>query len=219
MTILINQSEIKTLIENELITNVNLKSEHPNDPIVVRNIPDGWKCIGSGNYAAVFMHHSEPNVVVKVYGKDLHGLEKEVQVYKQLGEHPAYSKLILYGEKYLVLKRLAGITLYDAVAKGERIPESVIKDINIALKYARNRGLNPYDVHGKNVMMKDGRGYVVDISDFYKKGKDDKWDDLVKAYYKLYKKTLYKVPIKVPLKLLDFTRHSYRFYKKFKRMI
>ncbi|PEL07682.1 serine/threonine protein kinase [Bacillus sp. AFS017336] len=219
MTILINQSVIKTLIENELITNVNLKSEHPNDPIVVRNIPDGWKCIGSGNYAAVFMHHSEPNVVVKVYGKDLHGLEKEVQVYKQLGEHPAYSKLILNGEKYLVLKRLAGITLYDAVAKGERIPESVIKDINIALKYAKNRGLNPYDVHGKNVMMKDGRGYVVDISDFYKKGKDDKWDDLVKAYYKLYKKTLYKVPIKVPLKLLDFTRHSYRFYKKFKRMI
>ena len=156
MSILTNQSEFKVLIENELITNVILKSEHPNDPIVVRNIPVGWKCIGSGNYAAVFIHQSEPNVVVKVYGKEIDGLEKEVQVYKQLGEHPAYSKLIQFGEKYLVLKRLEGVTLYNALANGERIPESVIKDINNALKYAISRDLNPYDVHGKNVMMKDG---------------------------------------------------------------
>ncbi|MES9684455.1 serine/threonine protein kinase [Gottfriedia acidiceleris] len=219
MSILTNQSDFKILIENELIPNVSLKSERPNDPIVVKDIPEGWKCIGSGNYAAVFIHHSETNVVVKVYGKDLDGLEKEVQVYKQLGEHPAYSKLIQFGVTYLVLKRLEGITLYNALANGVRIPESVIKDVNIALKYAISRGLNPYDVHGKNVMMKDGRGYVVDISDFYKKGKDEKWEDLVKAYYKLYKKTLYKVPIKIPLKFLDFTRHSYRFYKKLKRKL
>ena len=67
-------------------------------------------------------------------------------------------------------------------------------------------------------MMKDGRGFVVDVSDFYKKGKDEKWDDLVKAYYKFYKKTLYRFPVKVPNKVMDFVRHSYRFYKKTKKV-
>ena len=62
--------------------------------------------------------------------------------------------------------------MYDAVQRGIKIPEQVIKDVNKALDYARSQGLNPYDVHGKNVMMKDGRGYVVDISDFYKEGID-----------------------------------------------
>lgn len=41
-------------------------------------------------------------------------------------------------------------------------------------------------MYGKNVMMKDGRGYVVDIFDFYKEGFDKKWIDFVKVYYIFY---------------------------------
>ncbi len=205
------------LIEQELIPSISLESKKPHDPIVVDNTPKGWTCIGTGNYAAVFVHVSEPNLVVKVVVRESEGLEKEANVYKRLGDHPAYSKLIHSGLNYLVLKRIEGITLYDALAKGVRIPENVINDINKALEYAMNRGLNPIDVHGKNVMMKDGRGYVVDVSDFYKVGKDEKWNDLVKAYYGIYIKTLYKYPIKIPFIFLDLLRHSYRFYKKTKR--
>ena len=35
----------------------------------------------------------------------------------------------------------------------------------------REQGLTPCDVHGKNVMMEKGRGYVVDVSDFLKQKK------------------------------------------------
>ncbi|SFC50632.1 serine/threonine protein kinase [Bacillus sp. OV322] len=202
------------IVENELLGQVKIERIKPHDPLIVKNIPLGWKCIGTGNYAAVFVHKSEPKLVVKVVLDDSSALEKEARVYQQLGEHPAYSKLIHKGGRYLILKRLEGITLYDAIIKGIRIPERVIKDINEALVYAVKRGLNPYDVHGKNVMMKHGRGYVVDISDFHKKGKDEKWNDLVKAYYKFYIKTLYRMPVKIPSIVLDFVRHSYRIYKK-----
>lgn len=212
-----SKEEFFETIEKELINNISLQCKNPHDPILVNNTPKGWKCIGAGNYAAVFVHKSEPDLVVKVAGKNIEALEKEANVYKQLGDHPAYSKLIHKGPNYLVLKRVEGITLYNAVAKGIRIPETVIQDINYALEYAIERGLNPFDVHGKNVMMKDGKGYVVDVSDFYKEGKDEKWNDLVRAYYKIYKKTLYKYPVKIPLKLLDFLRHVYRFYRGVKR--
>ncbi|MCU9613072.1 serine/threonine protein kinase [Caldibacillus lycopersici] len=214
-----NMASFSKLIENQLMKSITLQSRNPHDPIEVDDIPKGWECIGVGNYAAVFVHESAPDLVVKVIARDRAGLEKEAQVYKQLGDHPAYSKLLHQGADYLVLQRLAGITLYEAVAKGIRIPETVIKDVNQALAYARKRGLNPYDVHGKNVMMKNGKGYVVDVSDFYKEGKDEKWNDLVKAYYLFYKKTLYKYPIKVPLKILDFVRHSYRLYKRLRRRL
>lgn len=211
-----HKEEFVKMIEKELIHHISLESKNVHDPIIVHNIPTGWTCIGTGNYAAVFVHKSEHDFVVKVAAIDDQALKKEANVYRQLGDHQAYSRLIHQGPTYLVLKRLEGITLYDAVARGIRIPETVIQDINHALEYAIERGLNPYDVHGRNVMMKDGKGYVVDVSDFYKEGKDEKWNDLVKAYYKIYKKTLYKYSVPIPLKLLDFIRHSYRLYRRIK---
>ncbi|GER71209.1 serine/threonine protein kinase [Weizmannia acidilactici] len=211
--------QFRKMVEEELLKHIMLESKNPHDPIIAKYVPDGWSCIGTGNYAAVFSHPSQPDWVVKVMRKNAGLLEKEAEVYNRLGDHPAYSKCIYQGKNYLVLKKLKGITLYDAIAKGIRIPESVIKDINEALEYAKQKGLNPYDVHAKNVMMKDGKGYVVDVSDFYKKGKDDKWDDFVKAYYKIYLKTLYKFQLKIPYKVLDLIRHSYRLYKNIKRSV
>ncbi|WP_379967951.1 serine/threonine protein kinase [Ectobacillus sp. sgz5001026] len=212
-----NEREDYTELIERLLRDVVIVSEDPYEPIQVKRLPHHWTCIGAGNYAAVFQHESYPDWVVKVYGRDYEGIEKEVKVYERLGEHPAYSQLILYGKTYLVLKRLGGITLYDAFHKGIYIPERVILDVNEALDYARARGLNPFDVHGKNVMMKDGHGYVIDVSDFYKQGIDTKWKDLVKAYYAIYIPIFSKFRIRIPYFVLDFVRHSYRTYKKWKK--
>jgi hypothetical protein len=213
------ETEFITLVEETLLKGLDIKSEYPHDPIRVKKAPWEWKCIGTGNYAAVFVHKQYKDWVVKVYARDIEGLAKEAEVYEKLGVHPAYSVLVHKGSYYLVLQRLKGITLYDAFHKGIRIPESVIRDINAALDYARERGLNPYDVHGKNVMMKDGKGYVVDVSDFYKTGEDTKWRDLVKAYYKIYIPFLYKHPVRVPYALLDVVRHAYRIYKRLRKFM
>lgn len=210
------KKEFIHLIENELLKKVVLESNHTHNPIVVKNTPPKWKCVGVGNYAAVFTHETEPNLVVKINVVDVENLKKEAEIYRRIKKHPAYSYLVYQGANYLVLKKLEGITLYNALARGIRIPESVIDDIKRALDYARSCGLNPYDIHGKNIMMKDGRGFVVDVSDFYKEGKDEKWEDLLKAYERIYKKLLYKYPLKIPFKALDFIRHAYRFYKTIK---
>jgi hypothetical protein len=205
------------LIGNELLPNIKLSIENPFDPIIVKNQSSTWKTIGSGNYAGVFSHDSNPNWVVKVYGRKPEDLKKEVAVYHQLGNHQSFSSLIDYGDNYLILKRIEGITLFDAVIKGIRIPESVIKDVDNGIAYARSVGLNPYDVHGKNVVMCNGRGYIVDVSDFYKEGRCHKWEDLKKAYYQVYLPFIYKFHPPIPFFMVDSVRKGYRFYRKMKK--
>jgi hypothetical protein len=94
-----------------------------------------------------------------------------------------------------------------------RIPPKVIKDIDYALDYARTRRLYPHDVHGKNVMMFEGRGLVVDISDFLQQEKCSKWDDLKRAYYLIYLPIFYTLRLRVPYALLNTVRKTYRFIR------
>jgi len=205
------------LIVEDLLPFLELTSENPYNPIIVRNGSDSWETIGTGNYAGVFAHPSNPNRVVKVYGRNPDELKKEIEVYKKIGPHKSFSSLIASGNGYLVLKRINGITLFDAIVKGISIPKSVIKDIDKACEYAKSVGLNPFDVHGKNVVMDKGRGYIVDVSDFYKKGYCPKWDDFKKAYYKIYRPFLLKYHPPIPFFIVDGIRKGYRWYRKLKK--
>ncbi|WP_035321818.1 serine/threonine protein kinase [Peribacillus kribbensis] len=212
-------SEFKSFIEGSLLPNIQLKTVSPVEPIIVENHTEEWKLLGKGNYAAVFTHPAMPDWVVKIYGRNPEGLQKEIFVYEKLGSHKAYSRLGGYGRSYLILKRIEGITLFHAMVKGIPIPVSVIHDIDSALQYARDRGLNPFDVHGKNVVMNKNRGYIVDISDFYKSGYCSKWDDLKKAYYWIYRPLILKWHPPFPFRAVDSIRTLYRLYRKLRKRI
>ncbi|WP_194201633.1 serine/threonine protein kinase [Metabacillus mangrovi] len=199
-------------IVQDLIKKVKVKSINPLDPVHVSNIPGDWRLIGCGNYAAVFEHPGFSGKIVKLYAENRKGAEKEKQVYRLLGDHPAYSVLYEAGERHLILKKLEGLTLYEALRKGKYIPERVIKDVDTALQYAIRIGLNPTDVHGKNVMMKDGRGYVIDVSDFLEDFNCPRWRDFKKAYYRLYLPLSRYRKLKVPRWILERIRKGYQKY-------
>jgi hypothetical protein len=162
----------------------------------------------------VFCHPDFPDQVVKIYAPGRPGWEEEVQVYRRLGSHPAFSQLLHAEDQFLVLKRLNGITLYNSMHLGVPIPKQVIKDIDAALVYARQRGLFPHDVHGRNVMMQDGRGLVVDVSDFLHRETCSAWEDLKKAYYWLYRPLLCPLRLRVPYFMLDLVRLIYRLWRR-----
>lgn len=209
----------RRLIEKELLPNIKLIVESPFDPIKVMKRSNKWKTIGTGNYAAVFVHDTYPDWVVKVYGKNHQAIKEEITVYEKLGNHEAYSCLYAHGETYLVLKRLKGITLFNAVIEGIPIHESVILDIEKAIEYAKSVGLNPYDVHGKNIIMNGDMGFIVDVSDFYKNGYCSKWHDLKKAYQIIYQPFLYRYSPPVPFFVMESIRKGYRTYKKWKSIM
>lgn len=205
------------LMEQTLLSDLALNSIDGANPVHVDVTPEGWGLLGAGNYAAVFMHGSFPEFAVKVYAPGREGWESECEVYRLIGEHPAYSMCYHAGDYnghyYLILKRLNGKTLYRCIIDGEAIPKKVIEDIDEALSYARTRGLHPHDVHGKNVMVKEGRGIVLDISDFLKEEPCQMWDDLKKAYHHIYMPFLSRKPMPVPEWVLNGVRKGYRWIR------
>ena len=216
-----DESQLSRVIEcirTELLPKLRIESIDPHDPVKVHHLPNPWQLIGAGNYAVVVDHPDHPNLVVKIYAPDRPGFEEEVEVYRRLGSHPAFSECFYASDGFLVLKRLHGVTLYDCIHRGVPIPEQVIQDIDQALDYARGRRLYPHDVHGRNVMMHQGRGLVVDISDFLHDDTCNKWNNLKKAYYWLYRPLLSPLKLRVPYFALDGVRKSYRLFSKQKRL-
>jgi hypothetical protein len=207
------KTELIHKIEGELLPQLKIESVEPHDPIVVHFCPQPWQLVGRGNYAAVFFHPTYPHQVVKIYASGREGFAEEVEVYQRLGKHPAYSQCYYSAEPFLVLKRLYGVTLYDCMMNGYRIPKQVILDIDQALEYAIGRGLHPHDVHGRNVMMHNGRGLVVDISDFLHSDPCHAWEHLKISYYWLYRPLISPLNLKIPPSLLDTIRHSYRRFR------
>ncbi|MBF2063887.1 MAG: serine/threonine protein kinase [Calothrix sp. C42_A2020_038] len=208
-----NKLDLKDLIENiyqQLLSQVKIESINPHDPVQVNYFPQPWRLLGTGNYAAVFCHPDYPDQVVKIYAPGRPGYEEEVEVYSRIGEHPAFSKCYYAEPNFLVLKRLYGNNLYDCIQRGMRIPEQVIHDVDNALEYARQRGLYPHDIHARNVMMYEGRGFVVDISDFLHQESCSKWNNFKRAYYWLYRPILCPLGLRVPYFILDIIRKVYR---------
>jgi len=201
-------------IHQELLPELQIESLTPHNPVVVHQVPAPWRLLGTGNYAAVLYHPSYPDQVVKIYAPGRPGIVEELEVYCRLGPHPAFSKCLHAEETFLVLERLYGVTLYDCMHMGLPIPKQVIKDIDQALDYARGCGLHPHDVHGRNVMMCEGRGLVVDVSDFLHQGPCLAWDDLKKAYYWLYLPFFCPLRLRLPYFFLDVIRGAYRLYRR-----
>jgi hypothetical protein len=204
-------SQLLHCVSQELLTQIQIESDLTNNPVIVDRLPTPWQLLGAGNYAAVFAHPDYPQQVVKVYARGLAGCEEETEVYRRLGAHPAFSECLYAGANFLVLKRLYGTTLYDSVQQGLSIPDRVIQDIDLALDYARTQGLNPFDVHGRNVMMSGDKGFVVDVSDFLHPGSCHKWDHLKQAYYLLYRPIIRPLKLRVSYPLLNVVRKSYRY--------
>ncbi|MBN3525318.1 serine/threonine protein kinase [Paenibacillus apiarius] len=201
-------------VELTLLPELDIRSHNGNDPVEVKAVPDGWAVMGNGNYAVVFAHADFPNMVVKVYADGRPGLEDEAEVYRRLGRHPSFSECYYVGAAYLIMKRMPGYTLYDCLLEGIPIPPSVIRDVDEALAYAIKKGMSPRDIHGKNVMNDNGKGYVVDVSDFLLRGSDGIWEDFKRAYHWLYKPVLLRWNLPVPARLLEWCRKGYRFYRR-----
>ena len=201
------------LVKN-LAQGVKIESINPHNPVRVADTPPPWELLGMGNYAAVFTHSDHPDIVVKIYASGRSGWVEELEVYNRLGYHPSFSQCLHAEDNWLILKRLYGLTLYDCMHLGLKIPQQVIQDIDLALEYARSKGLTPHDVHGRNVMMSEGKGLVVDISDFLDSSPCRAWQDLQTAYYWLYRPLFSWHRLSIPYWFLDGVRSLYRYYRR-----
>jgi hypothetical protein len=55
-----------------------------------------------------------------------------------------------------------------------------------AREFAFGKGLNPRDIHLKNILLLEGRAKIIDVSEYMKPGNDKRWEYLKEGYRAYY---------------------------------
>jgi hypothetical protein len=169
------------------ISKITVFSNPNNEPVTISGDADDLKCIGVGTDAAVFQSLYAPAYAFKIYAKDkVTKVKVEANVYHILGDSPFFSTCFASYDEYLVLSYEEGKTLFDCILQGIHIPEQVVNDVEDAREYVRNKGLNPRDIHLKNILLQNGRAKILDVSEYTLPGNDFRWEHLKKGYEQYY---------------------------------
>lgn len=189
------------------ISKVTVLSNLNNEPVTILTIPGDLKCIGKGTDAAVFQSLALPKYAFKIFSKEkLNKVAIEANVYRILGSSPYFSTCYASYKNFLVLSYEEGITLYDCILRGIHIPKQVINDVEEARIYVKSKGLNPRDIHLKNILLQNGRAKIIDVSEYVNPGNDFRWEHLKQAYEQYYH-LIDRNP--VPLWLVETVRKLY----------
>ncbi|MYL35629.1 serine/threonine protein kinase [Pontibacillus yanchengensis] len=214
------------------LSQITVSSNDNNEPVTIQSVPEDIKCIGIGTDAAVFQSVDEPLYAYKLYARDkVSKLKVEEEIYKRLGNSNFFSWCYDSYDNLLVLQYEEGLTLFDCLLQGIHIPKQVVNDVEEAREYVREKGLNPRDIHLKNILLQNGRAKIIDVSEYVQPGDDFRWNHLKRAYEEYYhlvdekcvpfwvvetvrkwynqskKTTSFEEFMKVVLKLTTFTKH------------
>ncbi|MBH0229699.1 serine/threonine protein kinase [Halobacillus yeomjeoni] len=169
------------------LSQVTVHSSPNNGPVTIQGHPEGLRCIGVGTDAAVFQYLEAPLYAFKIFAEDKRSkVEIETNIYRKLGNSTYFPNFYASTPEYLVLSYEEGITLFDCVLQGVHIPCQVVDDVEEARDYVREIGLNPRDIHLKNILLQNGRAKIIDVSEYAKPGNDFRWEHLRKGYERHY---------------------------------
>lgn len=165
--------------------------------------------IGAGRSAFVFKIHSTDKVIKVFFPQFTKVAKEEAEIYKVLSDTPYYPNLYDSGCNYLVIDYVKGNTLFSCLEKGLPITKENIKEIDHALKLARSKGLNPSDVHLRNIFLTpSGSIKMIDVARYRQTKKCSQWNDLKTAFFKLYSHRV--CPKKFPALLLNIIALLYK---------
>ncbi|XEC94735.1 serine/threonine protein kinase [Paenibacillus tarimensis] len=199
-------------LAEDALKQIEVRGNNKNELVEIMASADGLQCIGIGTDAAVFRYDRTPDYAYKVYSHEA-AVKKEIEenVYRRLNGVGYFPRYYGKGDNYIVLSLEQGVTLYDCLIRGIAIPRKAILDVEEAREYARLQGLNPRDIHLKNVLLQNGRGKVIDVSEYVMEGNDRRWEHLLWAYNHIYPLI---EGVKIPAWLLEFTKTGYNWIQK-----
>lgn len=157
----------------------------------IEYLPEELDWIGTGRSAYVFRIRDTDRVIKKFYPSLRPLAELEGSIYEQLSTFSTYAKMFAYGSDYIVLEYIEGQTLFECLVSGTYIPESVLTTVDAALADARAVGLNPSDIHLRNILLTANGTRIIDVARFRQTEPCTQWDDLKKAYHYVYAKPFF----------------------------
>ncbi|MBD1370910.1 serine/threonine protein kinase [Hazenella sp. IB182357] len=191
----------------EKLKEIRFRVNPKNQLVTIHAIPTEFNLIGFGTDAVVVQPNRAKQLVYKLFANENTQIKRrEAEVYRKLKLSPYFPKFHKEGDNYLVLSYEAGLTLYQCLELGVDIPITLIEDVTAAIDYAKKQGLNPRDIHLKNVILQNGRGKIIDVSEYSQKGNDYRWEHLVEGYHQYYSLIRGK---KVPKWLIERVKKKY----------
>lgn len=192
---------------DRMLEEIYVQEQENNELVTVEKIPDEFHIVGIGTDAVVVQHKNDLERVFKVYAPSrIAKKELEFQVYQRLNNSPYFAKCYFKGINYLCLSYEQGPTLYECLELGIEIPELVVVDVELARAHARKVGLNPRDIHLKNVLLQNGHAKLIDVSEYVLPGDDQRWDHLVQGYRQFYSLIRGR---KIPSWIINLVKKSY----------
>ncbi len=170
---------------------------------------DSLKLIGTGRSAFVF-RISNSSKAIKVFFPDFTYIAKEeAEIYKVLQDIPFFPTIFDSGLNYIVMDYIDGRTLFECVNQGIPITTNHIKEIDEALLLASSKGLNPSDIHLRNIFITSNNDIkLIDVARFRQTKNCTQWSDLKSAYLLYYKKRLF--PKKIPATIMNTVAFIYK---------
>jgi predicted Ser/Thr protein kinase len=171
------------------------------------------KLIGKGRSAFVFRIGSSGKAMKVFFEPFLDIAKEEAAIYKILQGHSNFPTLYEAGPNYLVIDFIEGETLFQCLNKGIRVSKANIEEVQMALNGAKDKGLNPSDIHLRNIILTtEGEIKLIDVARFRQIKNCTQWDDIKAAFYKYYSKRFF--PKRYPKLFLNIIAELYK-----KRMV
>lgn len=174
--------------------------------------PDDLELTGKGRSAYVFKLTEEGGreMALKVFFPEFKNIAaREAEIYKKLSDSNYYPDIYETGPSYILMEYIKGYTFYECLNKGIRIDDDMICEVDRALNDARRKGLNPSDIHLRNLILTpSGTIKVIDVARFLQTKECRQWDDLKTAYQTLYKKS--RFPQRLPKMWMELIAYLYK---------
>jgi len=170
---------------------------------------DSLILVGTGRSAFVFRIKTT-TIAIKVFFPDfIHIATEEAAIYKVLQDITYFPSVYQSGLNYIVMDYIDGLTLFECMTLGKLITPAHINEIDDALSLASNLGLNPSDIHLRNIFItsKD-EIIIIDVARFRQVKNCGQWDNLKKAYYQVYTRRFFAK--KMPASLLNIVAFLYK---------
>lgn len=165
--------------------------------------------IGKGRSAIVFKLH-ESDLAMKVFFPEFEHIAKtEAEIYEQLQDVHYFPTVYESGKNYVVMNHIEGLTLFECLKQGRSVTPRHIEEIDRALALASEKGLNPSDIHLRNIFITPGDEIkLIDVARYRQTKECEQWSDLKKAYHQFYGKRFF--PSGIPAPLLNTAAFLYK---------
>jgi predicted Ser/Thr protein kinase len=165
--------------------------------------------IGTGRSAFVFRVKSSTKAIKVFFPNFTHIAKEEGEIYKSLQDIDYFPSIYETGLNYLVMDYIDGHTLFECLTNGKVITSDHIKEIDYALSLASIVGLNPSDIHLRNILItSEGEIKLIDVARYRQLKNCPQWSNLKKAHRQFYSNRFF--PKKVPSSVLNSVAFLYK---------